>query len=63
MSIMTDVHFTKVSALYPRVVISLLAKRLEKLPFLPFLHFLWYMAQRSLHVVTKVYYGSYAKLS
>jgi hypothetical protein len=30
---MTVVHFVKVSALYPRVVISLLAKRLEKPPF------------------------------
>jgi hypothetical protein len=30
---MTVVHFAKVSALYPRVVISLVAKRLEKPPF------------------------------
>jgi hypothetical protein len=30
---MTVVHFAKVSALYPRVVISLLAKRLDKPPF------------------------------
>jgi hypothetical protein len=30
--------------------------------FLPFLYFLWCMAQRSLHAITKVYYGSYAKL-
>jgi hypothetical protein len=30
---MTVVHFAKVSALYPRVVISSLAKRLEKPPF------------------------------
>jgi hypothetical protein len=30
---------------------------------LTFLHFLWCMAQRSLHVVTKVYYGSYAGLA
>jgi hypothetical protein len=30
---MIVVHFAKVSALYPRVVISLLAKRLEKRPF------------------------------
>jgi hypothetical protein len=30
---MTVVHFAKVSALYPRIVISLLAKRLEKPPF------------------------------
>jgi hypothetical protein len=30
---MTVVHFTKVRALYPRVVISLLANRLEKPPF------------------------------
>jgi hypothetical protein len=26
--------------------------------FLPFLHFFWCMAQRSLHVITKVYYMS-----
>jgi hypothetical protein len=30
---MTVVHFVKVSVLYPRVVISSLAKRLEKPPF------------------------------
>jgi hypothetical protein len=30
---MTVVHFAKVSALYPRVVISSLAKRLEEPPF------------------------------
>jgi hypothetical protein len=30
---MTFVHFAKVSALYPRVVISSLAKQLEKFPF------------------------------
>jgi hypothetical protein len=30
---MIVIHFTKVSALYPRVVISSLAKRLEKSPF------------------------------
>jgi hypothetical protein len=30
---MTIIHFAKVSALYPRVLISLLAKRLEKLHF------------------------------
>jgi hypothetical protein len=30
---MIVVHFVKVSALYPRVVILLLAKRLEKPPF------------------------------
>jgi hypothetical protein len=30
---MTVVHFAKVSTMYPRVVISLLAKRLEKPPF------------------------------
>jgi hypothetical protein len=30
---MTVVHFAKVSALYPRVLISALAKRLEKPPF------------------------------
>jgi hypothetical protein len=30
---MTVVHFAKVSALYPRVVISSLTKRLEKPPF------------------------------
>jgi hypothetical protein len=33
MTVMTVVHFAKVSALYPRVVISLLAKQLEKPPF------------------------------
>jgi hypothetical protein len=32
-AIMIVVHFAKVSALYPRVVISSLAKRLEKSPF------------------------------
>jgi hypothetical protein len=32
-AIMIVVHFAKVSALYPRVVISSLAKRLEKPPF------------------------------
>jgi hypothetical protein len=26
------------------------------------LHFLWCMAQKSLYVITKIYYGSYAKL-
>jgi hypothetical protein len=30
---MTVVHFANLSILYPRVVISLLAKRLEKPPF------------------------------
>jgi hypothetical protein len=35
---------------------------LEKPPFCHSLHFLLCMAQRSLHAVTKVYYGSYAKL-
>jgi hypothetical protein len=30
MAVMTVVHFAKVSALYPQVVISSLAKRLEK---------------------------------
>jgi hypothetical protein len=55
---MTVVHFAKVSALYPRVVISSLAERLEKPPFCHSLHFLWCMAQGSLHDVTKVYYKS-----
>jgi hypothetical protein len=32
MAVITVVHFAKVSALYPRVVISSLAKRLEKPP-------------------------------
>jgi hypothetical protein len=32
-TVMTVVHFTKVSALYPHIVISSLAKRLEKPPF------------------------------
>jgi hypothetical protein len=32
-TVMTVVHFAKVSALYPRVVISSLAKRLEKTSF------------------------------
>jgi hypothetical protein len=59
---MTVVHFSKVSTLYPRVVISSLAKRLEKPHFCHSLHFLCCMAWRSLHAVTKVYYGSYAKL-
>jgi hypothetical protein len=39
-------------------VISSLSTRLEKTFFLPFLHFLWCVAQRSLHVVTKVYHRS-----
>jgi hypothetical protein len=30
---------------------------------MPFLHFLWCMAQRSLCAITKIYYGSYARLS
>jgi hypothetical protein len=30
---MTVVHFAKVSAMYPRVVISSLRRRLENLPF------------------------------
>jgi hypothetical protein len=55
---MTVVHFAKVSALYPQVVISSLAKQLVKPPFLPLLHFPWCMAHRSLHVITKVYYRS-----
>jgi hypothetical protein len=59
---MTVVHFAKVSALYPRVVISSLAKWLEKPLFCHSSHFLWCIAQRSLHAITKVYYGSYAKL-
>jgi hypothetical protein len=33
MAIMIVVHFTMVSTMYPRVVISSLAKRLEKPPF------------------------------
>jgi hypothetical protein len=33
MAVMTVVHIAKVSTLYPRVVISSLAKRLEKHPF------------------------------
>jgi hypothetical protein len=33
MTVMTVVHFAKLSVLYPRVVISSLAKRLEKPPF------------------------------
>jgi hypothetical protein len=33
MAIMTVVHIAKVSTLYPRVVISSLAKQLEKAPF------------------------------
>jgi hypothetical protein len=61
-AVMTIVHFTKVNTMYPWVVISSLAKRLEKPPFCHSLHFLWRMAHRSLHVVTKVHYGSYAKL-
>jgi hypothetical protein len=48
----------KGSGLYPRVVISLLAKRLEKPLFCHSLLFLWCMAQRSLHAITKVYYRS-----
>jgi hypothetical protein len=32
-AVMTVVHFAKVCVLYPRVVISSLAKRLEKPPF------------------------------
>jgi hypothetical protein len=59
---MIVVHFAKVSTMYPWVVISSLAKLLEKPPFCHSIHFLWCMAQISLHVVTKFYYGSYAKL-
>jgi hypothetical protein len=33
MTVMTVIHFAKVSTLYTRVVISSLAKRLEKPPF------------------------------
>jgi hypothetical protein len=33
MTVMTIIHFAKVSTLYTRVVISSLAKRLEKPPF------------------------------
>jgi hypothetical protein len=33
MAVMVVVHFAKVSAMYPRVVILSLAKRLEKAPF------------------------------
>jgi hypothetical protein len=33
MAVMTVAHFAKVNALYPRVVISSLAKRLENLLF------------------------------
>jgi hypothetical protein len=33
MAVMIDVHFVNVSTLYPRIVISSLAKRLEKPPF------------------------------
>jgi hypothetical protein len=33
MAVMTVAQFAKVSALYPRVVVSSLAKRLEKPPF------------------------------
>jgi hypothetical protein len=59
---MIVVHFAKVSILYPHVVISSLAKRLENL-LLAILYFLWCVAQRSLHVVTKVYYRSWAPLA
>jgi hypothetical protein len=33
MIVITDIHFAKVSAMYPRVVILSLAKRLDKPPF------------------------------
>jgi hypothetical protein len=49
---MTVVYFAKVSTLYPWVVISSLAKRLEKLPFCPEITTCYY----------KGYYESYAKL-
>jgi hypothetical protein len=42
-------------------VISSLAKRLEKPHFCHTLHFLCCMTQRSLHVVTKVYYMSMSR--
>jgi hypothetical protein len=54
---MIVVHIAKVSAMYPHVVISLLAMQLEKPSFCHS-----YTSQRSLHDVTKIYYGSYAKL-
>jgi hypothetical protein len=38
------------------------AQATRKTSFLPFLHFLWCTTQRSLHVVTMVYYRSYVKL-
>jgi hypothetical protein len=57
-AIMIVVHSTDVSTLYPRVVISSMVERLEKPPFCYSLHFLWCMAQRSLHVITKIYYTS-----
>jgi hypothetical protein len=57
-AIMIVVHFAKVSALYPRVVILSLHGRLGKAHFCHSLYFLWCMAQRSLHAITKVYYRS-----
>jgi hypothetical protein len=47
----------KGSVLYPRVVISSLAKQLGNLLF-AILTLLWCMAQRSLHAITKVYHRS-----
>jgi hypothetical protein len=61
-AMMIVVHFAKFSSLYQGVVISSLTGRLEKPPFYHFLHYLWCMAQRSVHTITKVYYGSYARL-
>jgi hypothetical protein len=57
-AIMMVVHSAVVNTLYPSVVISSLCGRLEKPLFWHSLYFLWCMAQRSLHVVTKVYYRS-----
>jgi hypothetical protein len=54
---MIVVYFAKVSALYPRLVISSLAKWLKK-PHFWHSYSSWCMAQRSLHAVTKVYYRS-----
>jgi hypothetical protein len=57
-TIMIFVHFAKVSARYPCILISSLVAWVENLLFCHSLHFLWCMAQRTLHVITNVYYRS-----
>jgi hypothetical protein len=58
-AIVIVVHFAKV----PKSSDLLAVQATREPPFYHSLHFLWCMAQISLHVITKVYYGSYARLS